>query len=206
MSDTTYLLLIALPTIFVSMSLHELMHAVTSAWLGDDTAKLQGRISLNPIRHIDPVLTLLMPALLILGGSPVIFGAAKPVQVNFSRLRHDEFGGALVGVIGPLTNLVLAILAAACLRVIQPAAGLVQDILVTAVAVNIGFFVFNLIPWPPLDGSRLLYAFAPKALQEVMESIEGFGITGLFIFIFLFYQFSPGLGNIINKLTNALIS
>lgn len=206
MSDTTYLLLIALPTIFVSMSLHELMHAVTSAWLGDDTAKRQGRISFNPIRHIDPVLTLLMPVLLIIGGSPVIFGAAKPVQVNFSRLRYDEFGGALVGIIGPLTNLILAILAAACLRVLHPAGGLVQDILVTTVAVNVGFFVFNLIPWPPLDGSRVLYAFAPRALQEIMEAIEGFGMMGLFIFIFLFYQFSPGLGSIINKLTTVLIS
>lgn len=204
--DTTQLLLIALPIIFISMAVHELMHAVTSAWLGDDTARLQGRISLNPIRHIDPFLTLLMPLLLILGGSPVIFGAAKPVQVNFNRLRHGEFGGALVGVIGPITNLVLAVVAAALLRVFQPEAGILQDILVITVAVNIGFFVFNSIPWPPLDGSRLLYAFAPRPLQEAMEAIEGFGLMGLFIFIFLFYQFSPGLGHIITRLTNALLS
>ncbi|MBI2589185.1 site-2 protease family protein [Candidatus Saccharibacteria bacterium] len=206
MSDTTYLLLIALPIIFISMSVHELMHAVTSAWLGDDTARLQGRISLNPARHIDPYLTLLIPFFLILSHSPVIFGAAKPVQVNFYRLRHGKFGGALVGMIGPLTNLVLAVLAAADLRLLQPEAGIIQDILVTAVAVNIGFFVFNSIPWPPLDGSRLLYAFAPRPLREAMEAIEGFGMMGLFIFIFLFYQFSSGLGDIIVRLTGALLT
>lgn len=206
MSDTVYTLLIAIPIIFISMAVHELMHAFTSDKLGDDTARLQGRISLNPIRHIDPYLTLLIPFFLILSHSPVIFGAAKPVQVNFYRLRYGRFGGALVGMIGPLTNLVIAVMAAAGLRVLQPEAGIIQDILVTAVAVNIGFFVFNSIPWPPLDGSRLLYAFAPRPLREIMETIEGYGMMGLFIFIFLFYQFSSGLGSIITRLTRALLS
>lgn len=198
--------MIALPVIFISMAVHELMHALTSDWLGDDTARLQGRITLNPLRSIDPFLTLLLPLLMVLAHSPIIFGAAKPVQVNFARLRHGEFGGAIVGMIGPLTNLVIAILAAGLFHLLNPTSSLAIDILVTTVAVNVGFFVFNSIPWPPLDGSRLLYAFAPKGLQSLMESIEGMGMAGLVLFIFLFYQLSPGLGNVMERLTNYLLS
>lgn len=205
MDNVSYRLAIALPVIFISMAIHELMHAWTSDQLGDDTARLQGRISLNPLKHIDPFLTILMPLLLILSGSPIIFGAAKPVQVNFARLRHGEYGGAVVGMIGPLTNLFLAILAATILHLISAPTGLIADILVIAVAVNVGFFVFNSIPWPPLDGSRLLYAFAPERVQRIMEAIEGQGMTGLVIFIFLFYSFGGGVFSIIEKITNSLL-
>lgn len=205
MDNVSYRLAIALPVIFISMAIHELMHAWTSDQLGDDTARLQGRISLNPLKHIDPFLTIVMPLLLILSGSPIIFGAAKPVQVNFARLRHGEYGGAVVGMIGPLTNLFLAILAATILHLISAPTGLIADILVIAVAVNVGFFVFNSIPWPPLDGSRLLYAFAPERVQRIMEAIEGQGMTGLVIFIFLFYSFGGGVFSIIEKITNSLL-
>jgi Zn-dependent protease len=100
MSDTVQTLLIVFPIILVSMSIHELMHALVSDWLGDDTARSMGRISLNPLVHIDPILTIALPLLLAISGGP-IFGAAKPVQVDFKRLRYDEFGGALVGAVGP---------------------------------------------------------------------------------------------------------
>ena len=205
MSETTQALIIALPVLFISMSLHELMHAYAADWLGDPTARLQGRISVNPIRHIDPFLTILLPLMLILTLSPIVFGAAKPVQVNFSRLKYEEFGGAIVGIIGPLTNLLIAVLAAFWMRINDLNSGLGYKILGFTVVINIGFFVFNMIPWPPLDGSRVLYAFAPRALQEFMESIERMGMAGLIIFIFLFFTFSPGLGNIIQGLTNALV-
>src|SRR3990167_6796358 len=115
MSETVYVLIIVLPVILVSMSVHEMMHALAAYWLGDDTAKNEGRISLNPAKHIDPFLTLALPLLLAISGAP-IFGAAKPVQVNFFRLKWGEFGGAIVGAIGPLTNLILAILSAVVLR------------------------------------------------------------------------------------------
>src|SRR5919109_357149 len=104
MSDTTLALVIALPILFFSMALHEMMHAVAADWLGDPTARLMGRISVNPLRHIDPFFTILMPLLLILSHAPFVFGAAKPVQVNFNRLKYGAFGGAIVGMIGPLTN------------------------------------------------------------------------------------------------------
>jgi Zn-dependent protease len=206
MNDTIQTLVIVFPIILVSMSIHELMHALVSDWLGDDTARSMGRISLNPIKHIDPILTIALPLLLAISGGP-IFGAAKPVQVNFSRLKYDEFGGALVGAVGPLTNLVLAIIAALILRSVDIHSGLEYKILGYAVIINVGFFVFNSIPWPPLDGSRVLYAFAPRPLQEIMESIEQMGFAGLLIFMFVFYQLiSPFTGNLIERLTNGLTS
>jgi Zn-dependent protease len=190
MNDTVLALVIALPILFISMSLHEVMHAVAADRLGDPTARLMGRISLNPIRHIDPFFTILLPLLLILTRAPVVFGAAKPVQVNFARLKHEEFGGAIVGMIGPLTNLVIAALAGLIFSIVDPTTEIAYKILGFTILINVGFFVFNSIPWPPLDGSRLLYAFAPRPLQEFMESIERFGLAGLIIFIFIFYSLS----------------
>jgi Zn-dependent protease len=111
MDDTLTKLLIVLPIILISMTVHEMMHAFTSHWLGDDTAYLQGRISLNPLKHIDPFFTLALPLLLVLVGAAPI-AAAKPVQVNFHRLKFGEYGGAIVGMVGPLTNLALALIAA----------------------------------------------------------------------------------------------
>lgn len=178
-------LLIVLPILLVSMSLHEMTHALVSYWLGDDTAYLQGRISINPLRHIDPMLTLALPLLLVLlGGVPV--GAAKPVQVNFNRVKYGEFGAAIVGMSGPIINLLLAILAAFLFRNLPLASPNWADVLIYSVAVNAGFFIFNIIPWPPLDGSRLLYAFAPRPLQELMETMEGWGVNGLLIYMLLF--------------------
>jgi Zn-dependent protease len=206
MSDTVQTLLIVFPIILVSMSIHELMHALVSDWLGDDTARSMGRISLNPLVHIDPILTIALPLLLAISGGP-IFGAAKPVQVDFKRLRYDEFGGALVGAVGPLTNLILAIIAALVLRYTDISSGLEFKILGYTVIINVGFFIFNSIPWPPLDGSRVLYAFAPRPLQEIMEAIEGMGFAGLVIFMLLFYQLiAPFTGTLIEKLTNGLTS
>lgn len=165
------------------MTLHEAMHAFVGYWLGDDTAKLQGRLTLNPIKHIDPFLTLLLPLILALMGGP-IFGGAKPVPFNPDRVRYDEWGAALIAIAGPLTNLVIAFVVFGIYVVIgTPQDGLLSSILTTAVFVNLGFFIFNILPIPPLDGSRVLYALAPEFVRRGMEVIERFGIIFIFLIV-----------------------
>lgn len=176
-------ILIVIGVILFSMTLHEAMHAFVGYWLGDETAKLQGRLSLNPIKHIDPFLTLLLPIILAIIGAP-IFGGAKPVPFNPNNIRWGEWGAALIAVAGPLTNLFIAFIMFGIFVVIgAPASGLAGQILMTAVLVNLGFFVFNMIPIPPLDGSRVLYALAPEFVRRGMEAIERFGIVLIFLII-----------------------
>jgi Zn-dependent protease len=187
-----FYIVIVVAVILFSMTLHEAMHAFMGYWLGDDTAKLQGRLTLNPIKHIDPFLTLLLPVMLAIIGAP-IFGGAKPVPFNPDRLRYAEWGAALVAIAGPLTNLLIAFVAFGVSVVIgQPVEllGSVQGlgglILQTIVYVNLGFFAFNILPIPPLDGSRVVYALAPELVRRAMEGIERFGIIFVFILVFVF--------------------
>ncbi|HEU5122196.1 MAG TPA: site-2 protease family protein [Candidatus Saccharimonadales bacterium] len=183
---------IVIGVILLSMTLHEAMHAFVGYWLGDDTAKLEGRLTLNPVKHIDPFLTLLLPVMLAIIGAP-IFGGAKPVPFNPSRLRYDEWGAAMVAAAGPLTNLLIGFVVFGIYALIgAPQEGVWAQILITAVMVNLGFFVFNSIPIPPLDGSRVLYALAPEFVRRGMEVIERFGI--LFIFAIVLIA-SPIIGS-----------
>jgi Zn-dependent protease len=205
MSGNVQDIVILLLVLLGSMSIHEMMHAYAANYLGDDTARLQGRLTLNPIPHIDPFLTVALPLLLLLSGSPILFGAAKPVQVNFNRLRYGEYGGAIVGMIGPVTNFLIACVAAILFKSLNPQIGTTAyEIFSIAIFLNVGLFVFNSIPWPPLDGSRLLYAFAPRGLQEVMENIERAGIMSLVIFIFLFWQFGAPIQDLMTHIVNLL--
>lgn len=197
-------LLIVIPVILVSMTFHEAMHAFTSHWLGDTTARDLGRLTLNPLKHIDLMMTVLLPVILIALGIPPIF-AAKPVPFNPDRVRFDEFGAALIGIAGPLTNLALATAAAGVYRLTTPA-GLMETILGIFIVINLSFFVFNMIPFPPLDGSRLLYAVAPEPLQKIMYQIEhmGMGLT-LLVLLLLFPIISPIINFVINNLLRILI-
>lgn len=179
-------LLSFIPMLLVAMTVHEAAHALMGHWLGDDTAKREGRLSLNPLVHIDPIFTVLVPAVMIVLGIPPIL-AAKPVPFNPWNVRFGEYGAALIAVAGPLSNLLLAIVTGAILRLIN--GGLATDLVEFFITLNISLALFNLIPWPPLDGSRVLYAFAPDAVRRIMDTIESLGIMGLFIFIFLAYQF-----------------
>lgn len=184
------LIIILIISILLSMTLHEAVHGYVAYALGDETAKWSGRLSLNPLRHIDPVTTVLLPIVLYLTvGIP--YGAAKPVPVNSSRLRYGDFGMALVGIAGPLTNLMLALIGGVVFRLTGGADQILLDILKTFILVNISFFTFNMIPYPPLDGSRLLYAFAPEPVQDFMRSIENMGIAGLLAFMLVFYMVGP---------------
>lgn len=199
-------LAVVLVSIIIALSLHEAMHAYMAHWLGDDTAHDLGRLTLNPLKHIDAVTTVLLPMVLILSGLPPFF-IAKPVPFNPDRVKYDEFGAALVGIAGPLTNLALAGLAAGIFRIWGLDLGsFFYNALIIFTEVNIGFFIFNMIPFPPLDGSRLLYAFAPEPLQQVMLQIESFGFVGIIIFMLVIFQFVAGpIGNIENSILTFML-
>jgi Zn-dependent protease len=177
---------IVVGVILISMTLHEAMHAFTSYWLGDDTAKLQGRLTLNPVKHIDPFLTILLPLVLAVLGGP-IFGGARPVPFNPDRVKWDDWGAALIAIAGPLTNLVLAFLGFG-VWVLVGAPGsevLFGQIMITFFSVNLGFFLFNMLPIPPLDGSRVIYALAPEFVRTGMRFIEQFGIFFILALVLL---------------------
>ncbi|MGI8634565.1 MAG: site-2 protease family protein [Segetibacter sp.] len=185
MIDFTQIILLRV-VILISMTLHEAMHAFASNWLGDETAKQEGRLTLNPIAHIDPFLTVLLPVLLLISGGP-IFGGAKPVPFNPSRVKYGEFGAMLVGIAGPLTNLVLAFVFFGIYALVGLSP--VGDILRLAVVVNLGFFIFNMIPIPPLDGSRVSYYLAPDTVRRIMASMERYGIIIILGIVVLFGSF-----------------
>lgn len=178
--DTLILFII----LIFSAIVHEVSHGLMAEKLGDDTARISGRITLNPIPHIDPFGSLLLPLVLLAVGSPVILGAARPVPVNFSRLRHPKSGMALVSLAGPLSNFLLAIL-----FVIPIKLGFVNyisgPILIQAILVNIVLGTFNLIPIPPLDGSKILAALAPDEWMHKILSLERYGFVLVFLFLML---------------------
>lgn len=196
-------IIIAIAVLAVSITFHEFMHGFVAYKLGDDTAKYSGRLTLNPIAHIDPFLTVLLPLLLLLLGAPP-FGAAKPVPFNPSRLRNGETGMAMVALAGPLTNFVLAAFVGIWMQifVLPP---VVANIFLYFVIINLAFFVFNLIPFPPLDGSRALYVLAPEPVRQLMRTIESAGLLGIALFIFVGFQFiAPPLGEAVSILTEFL--
>jgi Zn-dependent protease len=171
-------LVMLIVVIVVSLTIHEMVHAYVGLKLGDDTAAEQGRISLNPLAHIDPFMTVLLPIITIVAfGTPIL--AAKPVPFNPDRVKWEEFGGALIAVAGPLSNLGLAIIGALMAKFVVGGT-MLTDFITVFFSVNVSLFVFNMIPIPPLDGSRVLYAFAPDPLRHVMEQLEPFGLFIVF--------------------------
>ncbi len=195
-------IIIVLVVILFSMTLHEAMHGFIAYYLGDTTAKEEGRLTLNPVKHIDPFMTIILPILLALAGAP-IFGGAKPVPFNPHRIRYHEWGAAFVALAGPLTNLVVAFVAFGLLVVVDPRGqGLGVLLLTTTVVVNLGFFVFNMLPIPPLDGSRFMYALAPEFVRRGMEAIERQGVLVVFAFVLLL---SPLITQFMSSVITAII-
>lgn len=196
-------LLIVLGSILLAVSIHEAMHGFAAHWLGDPTASESGRLTLNPLKHIDVMTTVLLPMFLIIAGLPPFF-IAKPVPFNPWNVRYGEFGVAIIGLAGPFTNLVLATLASLTLRLLGLDLGDVAGVmLVTFTQINVALFVFNMIPFPPLDGSRVLYAFAPEFLQRLMQRIESLGLSAIFIFMFVFF---PILSPLVLSLNSSLLN
>jgi Zn-dependent protease len=185
MSIDIIYILIVLVVIVLSMTIHEAMHAYVGYWLGDNTAKIQGRLSLNPIKHIDPFMTIILPISLALIGAP-IFGGARPVPFNPHNVRFGEWGAALIAIAGPLTNFVIAFISFGLWVVFgMPDQGSTGQMYFALISVNLGFFVFNSIPIPPLDGSRVLYALAPEFIKRAMEYIERYGVMLIFAVVLL---------------------
>ncbi len=197
--NLTYLVVVLI-SIIVSLVIHEYMHAFTGHLLGDDTAHEQGRLSLNPLKHIDPFMTVLLPIItLFVFHVPIL--AAKPVPFNPARVKYGEFGAAMIAAAGPFSNLVLAFVGAFFAdRVFASGSFLSQSLAVFA-TLNVALFVFNLIPIPPLDGSRVLYAFAPEPVQNFMRAIEPYGM-----FIIFGLVLTAGAGGILVNLNQFVLN
>jgi Zn-dependent protease len=171
-----------LVALIISMVIHEFMHGFVAFKLGDTTAMEHGRLSFNPLKHIDPFMTIVLPAItLLVFQVPVL--AAKPVPFNPSRLKFDDYGSAMVAAAGPLSNLALALLAVLVSLAI-PLDSFAANAFGIFIQINVILFVFNLVPIPPLDGSRIVYAFAPDAVRAIFDQVEPFGF---FIIIALLY-------------------
>ena len=199
--DIAITLIFLLLVLVFSTVLHELAHGYVAYWLGDETAKLNGRLSLNPLRHIDPYMSIILPVLLYLMGGP-IFGGAKPVPINTRNLKGREWGFALVAIAGPLMNILLAFIFFLLWFFIGHGSDLWGGILINSMYMNMGFALFNMIPIPPLDGSRVLYALAPDFVKRFMESIEHVGI----IFVYIMISLLSGLmANYMNTAQSAIL-
>ncbi len=176
--------LITLVILIFSAIVHEVAHGLMAEKLGDTTARDEGRITLNPVPHIDPFGSLLLPFLLLSIGSPIVFGAAKPVPVNAHNFKDPKKGMALVSLAGPMANFILAIVC-----VIPIKLGLVNSIsypiLIQAILLNIVLGTFNLIPIPPLDGSKILAFFAPDVWMEKILALERYGFLLVLVFLML---------------------
>lgn len=188
--DFVYIVSVWLLPVLIAITFHEAAHGYVARYLGDETASRLGRVSLNPLRHIDPLGTIALPGLLLLAGSPFLFGYAKPVPVNFRALRSPRIGMVLVAAAGPAMNIALAIAAALSFHLVVYLPGtiaqwIVQN-LMNALIFNVILAVFNLFPLPPLDGGRIAVGLLPNVLARQLARLEPYGmiiLIGLLILL-----------------------
>lgn len=179
-----------------SVILHEISHGWVADHLGDPTARLAKRLTLDPRPHIDPLMTIGLPFFLILSGSPVVFGAAKPVPIDPYNFRDPQKDIALTAAAGPVTNLLIALLFALLLRILP------LDLFYYAVQINVFLAVFNLLPIPPLDGFKVVGGLLPKEHAAVWYSFERFGLMLIILVLFLF---SPVINGVIFPVTRTIL-
>lgn len=207
------------PPLLVAVILHEIAHGVMAERLGDPTARSLGRITLNPLKHIDPFLTVILPGLLILMGSPIVFGGAKPVPVNFFNLRGGRVGMMWVALAGPVVNFILAIISVLAYFGVQKVLGplpeeltyepgvlinaTIQNWLFLSVLINVVLGIFNLTPVPPLDGGRILVGILPENLARLVARLEPIGIP-LVMFLLFTGVLEKVLGPVLNFLLRML--
>lgn len=199
-------MIFGLVILIFSAILHEIMHGWVANKLGDPTARLLGRLTLNPIPHIDPIMSILVPFMLVISGSPIIFGAAKPVPVNPMNLRDGRKDMALVALAGPATNLVIALIAAGAAH-LTTAIPLLYLFFTLITFYNLMLGIINMIPIPPLDGSKVFSVLLPDELAATYMSIERFGFIILFMLLVFPlgpFSFSEILSHIIFNSMNLL--
>ncbi len=181
------MLIIGLPVLIFSLVVHEVWHALAAERLGDNTARRLGRVTLNPLPHLDPLMSLVLPALCIISGAP-IFGGAKPVPVNMNNLRSPMRDMAIVAAAGPLSNIVLALLAGILVRVLATIGLLGPELAQIGymfIQINLLLAAFNLLPIPPLDGSRIVAALLKGEARYAYMRLEAYGLMILMLVIFL---------------------
>lgn len=193
--------------LIISIILHEVSHGYMAEYLGDPTARMLGRLTLNPIPHIDMMGSIVLPLIFVLTGSPVVFGWAKPVPYDPRNIRgsawKERYGGALVAVAGPMANIVLALIFGLLLRFLTLDQMMAQFFLMVTI-INISLAVFNLIPIPPLDGHHILSALLPYSLRQKYMELYRYSFILMFIVAFVLWQFVSPLVIIITQAITGL--
>ncbi len=188
MVDTIFYILILL----FSIVIHEVSHGFMAEYFGDDTARNEGRLTLNPIKHVDMFGSIILPAVLVISKAPFLFGWAKPVPYNPNNLRDIKWGTFWVAAAGVLANIAIALVFGLMIRFVPsmfPVSNNFYFITSSIVIVNLALAVFNLVPIPPLDGSKIFFTFLPESLSAVTDFLERYGFVALLVFVIYFSNY-----------------